>query len=287
MNKAPITPAAPPVFEEVRLPTVELPPVAGLWPDEKFKESVRALGILEPLLVERAGRGFRLLAGRRRLVAARLAGLDSVPCRILERGSVMGAVVTLAENFQRKANPASEVEAIEELLKTTKSWQEIAEATGLPAAKLAERVRLIDKLHPELLAAFKAGKIAPGPAWAITKLPTAKQEKLVALLKKRPEITGADVREARGAVAKKKKPAQETTADGGDFAHVALSPDPVENVLEFVRRARVFALALPATWGPLSMCLEEAEGVGVRLQATFKAKAEKQKEKSDGEAVEA
>lgn len=266
MKQLPLVPEEPLAFEERTLQTSELPPVAGLWPDDAFIESVKAMGILEPLIVEKRGRGFVLLAGRRRLIAARKAGLETVPVRIVATGSVAGASITLAENLHRRTNPASEVEAIQELLKTAATWQEIAAATGLPVAKLAQRARLIEKLAPELLDAFKAGKLAPGPAWAATRLSKARQASLVKVLAKKGELSSADV---RGARVKQKVAAMPAEIAFG----VVLTGDPVGDVLSLVRGARQAAAPLSSEWTPALLCLEEAEGVLVRLRERMDERA--------------
>ncbi|MFH0878392.1 MAG: ParB/RepB/Spo0J family partition protein, partial [Lentisphaerota bacterium] len=64
-------------------------------------ESVRARGVLHPVLVRRAGEGFELIAGRRRLEAARAAGLQDVPAMIMEASDLQCAELFLVENLQR------------------------------------------------------------------------------------------------------------------------------------------------------------------------------------------
>jgi ParB family chromosome partitioning protein len=68
----------------------------------ELAESVRAVGILQPLVVRRAGEGYELIAGERRLRAAKMAGLGSVP--VVERAASDDELLTLAlvENLQRE-----------------------------------------------------------------------------------------------------------------------------------------------------------------------------------------
>ena len=73
--------------------------------DEGTKDlvtSIRRLGILVPLIVRREGDGYILVAGHRRLTAAREAGLDTVPVIVKENEKVKAAEITFAENFFRK-----------------------------------------------------------------------------------------------------------------------------------------------------------------------------------------
>ena len=68
----------------------------------ELAESIRRYGILQPLTVRRAGGDFELIAGERRLRAARLAGLREVPCLIARVGEEDSALLALIENLQRR-----------------------------------------------------------------------------------------------------------------------------------------------------------------------------------------
>ena len=65
-------------------------------------QSIQALGLLQPLTVRRGTAGWELVAGERRLRAARLAGLDKVPCLPIQVDSQMTSLLALTENLQRK-----------------------------------------------------------------------------------------------------------------------------------------------------------------------------------------
>ena len=64
--------------------------------------SIRSCGILQPLTVRRAGEGYELVAGERRLRAARIAGLREVPCLVAQVGEEDSALLALMENLQRR-----------------------------------------------------------------------------------------------------------------------------------------------------------------------------------------
>ncbi|WP_022803153.1 ParB/RepB/Spo0J family partition protein [Deinococcus ficus] len=75
-------------------------------------ESVRERGILQPVLVRRLGSGYELIAGERRLRAARLAGLTEIPATVREATDEEADVLAALENLQREdLNPLDEVEA--------------------------------------------------------------------------------------------------------------------------------------------------------------------------------
>ena len=69
---------------------------------EELADSIRALGILQPLTVRRRNDRWELVAGERRLRAARLAGLDQVPCLAIQTDSQSSSLLALVENLQRK-----------------------------------------------------------------------------------------------------------------------------------------------------------------------------------------
>jgi len=86
---------------------------------EELAESIRAQGVLQPLLVKPDGDGrrYRVIAGERRLRAAHLAGLTEVPVRILNLTDEEARVVALLENLQREdLNPYEETVGVLELL---------------------------------------------------------------------------------------------------------------------------------------------------------------------------
>ena len=66
-------------------------------------ESIRQYGVLNPLTVRRtAGGGYELVAGERRLRAARVAGLTDVPCLLINADGEDSSVIALVENLQRR-----------------------------------------------------------------------------------------------------------------------------------------------------------------------------------------
>ena len=94
-------------------------------------ESLKTIGLLQPVLVSRAGERYRLVAGERRVRAARLAGWQEIDARILEADCHPG-LAQLAENTQRSSlTPAEMLDAVERLTNAGLSAAEIAAATGI------------------------------------------------------------------------------------------------------------------------------------------------------------
>ena len=69
---------------------------------QETAESIRQYGVLQPLTVRKAGGAYELVAGERRLRAARLAGLTEVPCLLADVDEEASGMLALVENLQRR-----------------------------------------------------------------------------------------------------------------------------------------------------------------------------------------
>jgi ParB family chromosome partitioning protein len=113
---------------------------------EELADSIRALGLLQPLLVRPADSGYELVAGERRFRAAQQAGLAEVPVLVVEtddRGSLERALV---ENIHREdLNPIEEASAYRQLLEEGGLTQEqLAQRLGRNRVTIANSLRLLD-----------------------------------------------------------------------------------------------------------------------------------------------
>jgi ParB/RepB/Spo0J family partition protein len=175
----------------------ELPKtINGPEPDAAMVRSVRSLGILQPLLLADRGKGFEVLDGRRRLLAAREAELPKVPCIVAlnAQGVPIKRVLTIVANRRRSMNWQSEFAAVEELLGKGYSEQQLVEATGIGKNELRRLLRL-RQLVNSLRLAFVDGELNASVAEAAAKLPAAAQHRLSKKLGDG-RITLKDVREA-------------------------------------------------------------------------------------------
>jgi len=135
---------------------------------EELAASIREQGVLQPLLVRRVPGGYELIAGERRLRAARLAGLERIPvlCRRIEDDKKLE--LALIENIQREnLNPIEEAQAYRELQSINKYTQEeVARRVGKDRTTVANSIRLLtlpDFVKNELT----AGQISAGHARAL------------------------------------------------------------------------------------------------------------------------
>lgn len=135
---------------------------------ESLAASVRENGILQPLLVQPEGDGYRLIAGHRRLEAARIAGLDEAPIVVRDQAGDNVLLLALVENLQRAdLSPLDEAAAYRELSRRFGlSTEEIAARTGKSRSAVANSVRLLD-LTPEVKEMLDGGRLSEGHARAL------------------------------------------------------------------------------------------------------------------------
>lgn len=119
-------------------------------PLAELADSIRRHGILQPLTVRRTKTGWELVAGERRLRAAKLAGLDTVPCLQIRAEDQESALLALIENIQRKdLHYFEEAAAIAAYLRQSGVTQEEAAALlGRSPSALANKLRLL-RLSPD------------------------------------------------------------------------------------------------------------------------------------------
>lgn len=134
----------------------------------ELTESIKQYGVLQPLLVQKKGRYYEIIAGERRWRASRAAGLKEVPCIVREFSRQETMEVSLIENIQREdLNPIEEAEAYKTLSDEFHLTQEeIARKVGRSRAAVTNSLRLL-KLTPEVRQMVVAGDLSMGHARAI------------------------------------------------------------------------------------------------------------------------
>lgn len=120
---------------------------------EELAESIRRYGILQPLTVRQTAGGWELVAGERRLRAARLAGLREVPCLLSQADRQESAALALVENLQRQdLHYLEEAAALRRLVEDYGLTQEeVARRLGKSPSAVANKLRLL-RLSPECAA---------------------------------------------------------------------------------------------------------------------------------------
>lgn len=151
---------------------------------EELAESIRAHGVLQPILIRRlADERYEIVAGERRWRAAQLASLDKVPVFIKEISDEAAMAMGLIENIQRQdLNPVEQAMGLRRLGEEFHmTHDEIAQAVGKSRASITNLLRLLN-LEPSVSVLLQEGKIDMGHARALLSLAHIDQMKVAHLV---------------------------------------------------------------------------------------------------------
>jgi len=142
-------------------------------------DSIRQHGVLQPLLVRPFGEGYQLVAGERRLIAAKKAGLEIVPCRVMQLTDRQVCEVSLEENIKRQdLNVLEKAAAFQDYLnKFQCPIEELARRLSLDRSTVSNMLRLLELPEP-LKAEVRSGQLSAGHARALLSLPESTQLEL-------------------------------------------------------------------------------------------------------------
>jgi ParB family chromosome partitioning protein len=184
-----------------------------VFDDEKLKElaaSIREQGVIQPVIVHRAGGGYELIAGERRWRASRLAGLKTIPALVKEATKRELLEMALIENIQREdLNPLEAAEAYKRLQDEFKLTQEdLARRVGKERSTVTNFLRILG-LPKEVKHELAAGSLSMGHAKALLSLERSRDQIQAALM-----ITkkGLSVREAEALASRLKNPPKDKKA---------------------------------------------------------------------------
>jgi ParB family transcriptional regulator, chromosome partitioning protein len=191
-------------------------------------ESIRQHGVIQPILVTETIDGYTLVAGERRVRAARIAGHERIPAIVRQLADREQLELALVENLQREdLDPMEAARAYRQLMDDFSFTQEdLAIRVGRARSTVANTLRLLD-LHPAVQDAVAASLISEGHARALAGLPTEAQA---------PAVTSViaddlSVRQTEELVRRVREPRPERIA-------TQTAPDPdVERVEEDLRRS--------------------------------------------------
>ncbi len=144
-------------------------------------DSIKAQGIVQPLIVRETAEGFELIAGERRWRAAQLIGLKEVPVILREADDRAVLELALIENLQREnLNPMEEAQGYSQLIQQFELKQEeVATKVGKSRVAVTNALRLL-KLPQPVQDHIREGRLSVGHAKVILGLPTDKQQQLAA-----------------------------------------------------------------------------------------------------------
>ena len=174
--------------------------------DEKLKDlmaSIKEKGILQPILVREKDGQHEVIAGERRLRAARALDLEKIPAIVKDVTDQEAFIIALIENIQREElNPIEEAEAYRKLIEEFKYTQEeVARSVGKDRSTVSNLLRVL-RLPTEIRKSVYDGEISIGHARALLSVEIpAEQKKIFALIVKK----GLSVREVENIVQSKTK----------------------------------------------------------------------------------
>ncbi len=138
---------------------------------EALAETIRARGILQPLLVRRKGTRYELVAGERRLRAAKIAGVEKIPIVIVDVDARDRLELSLLENIQREdLNPIEEAQAYKTMLdRLGLTQEELASKLGVDRSSVANMIRLLS-LPEDVKKEISSGRLTAGHGRALLAL---------------------------------------------------------------------------------------------------------------------
>jgi ParB family chromosome partitioning protein len=160
----------------------------------ELSDSIKKVGLLQPILVRPMGEGYQIIAGERRWRACRQAGLERVPVRVRTSTEIESLEMALIENLQRKdLNPIEEARGYRRLLTEHRMTQaELADKVSKSRSTVTNALRLLD-LPEEVQETVYQGAMSAGHARAVLSVP---DEAARLKLAKRIVDDGLSVREA-------------------------------------------------------------------------------------------
>ncbi len=221
--------------------------------DDALKElasSIEENGVIQPIIVQKMGEGYRIVAGERRWRAARIAGLSVIPAIVRDLTDRQTMEQALIENIQREdLNPIEEALAMQNLLKSHKLTQEqLAKKLGKPRATVANTMRILN-LDESLQEFVSRGDLSEGHAKVILSLKEKGDQRKVADIIMTRDM---NVRQAEAFVKKyieaQNNPSKKAEVENTDI-RVELSSKEVETKLKKNLGAKVKIKVLDSTSG--------------------------------------
>jgi ParB family chromosome partitioning protein len=192
-------------------------------------ESIHQHGVIQPILVTETIDGYQLVAGERRVRAARMAGLERIPAIVRQLADRQQLELALVENLQREdLDPMEAAHAYQQLIDDFAfSQEDLATRVGRARSTVANTLRLLD-LHATVQDAIASGRVTEGHARALGGLPTEGQARVVGMVINE----GLSVRQTEELVRRIREPREQR-----EPAPTVPSDTDVERVEEDLRRS--------------------------------------------------
>ncbi len=160
-------------------------------------DSIREVGLLQPVLVRPAGDGFELIAGERRWRAAKRAGMSSIPALVRDSDDPSALEQALVENVQREElNPLEEAGAYQQLIEDFRlTHEQLASRVGRSRASISNTLRLL-QLPPSIQRAVRERQLTMGHARALLGSPDRSFQETLARLAIKDDLSVRAVEDA-------------------------------------------------------------------------------------------
>jgi ParB family chromosome partitioning protein len=183
---------------------------------DELAESIRRVGVIQPLVVMEVDGGYEVVAGHRRLLAARRVGLVALPCLVRSARDADPTALKLHENlYRQELTPVEEAAFFAELLPTCENDTDNLAALVKQSRTYVENRLLLLKGDPDVLAAVAQREISLGVAEELNKIPDPKDRVYYLGWAKQTGATRATVRQWRATLAAQSTPAPAAEAPGG------------------------------------------------------------------------
>ena len=188
----------------------------------ELAESIKAQGVMQPVLVRSVGDGYEIIAGERRVRAASIAGLLEVPVIIKQVPDNAALAMALIENIQREdLNPLEEAHGVQRLIREFDfTHEQAAQAIGRSRSATSNLLRLTNLATPVQQMVLD-GKLDMGHARALLALSAAQQIQLGnRIAAEQLSVRATEALVARGGAAKARKAAKKTPARARDIVRL-------------------------------------------------------------------
>lgn len=200
----------------------------------QLSESVKAHGILQPIVVRHLGERYQIVAGERRLRAAQEAGLESVPIRVVNFNDQEALEAALVENIQRSdLNPIEKALGFKDYLdRFNLNQEQLAKRLGLARSTVSNLVNLLE-LAPEVQDGIRLGQISEAHAKLLKGV--RNKERQIALYKQIVAM-GLSVKATEALIRERKEDDAEHSSENGEIAPAAEKSAHVKGIEDELRQ---------------------------------------------------
>lgn len=203
-----------------------------VFDEEKLEElaaSIKEHGLIQPVILRKAGKGYEIVAGERRWRASRIIGIKEIPCIVKELSDEENMLLAIIENMQREdLNPIEEAEGLKQMIDTYGLTQEeVSKSVGKSRPYIANSLRLL-KLPEGIIQYLSEGQLSAGHAKVLAGVEDEKRQLQFAeeTVKK-----GISVRQLEKMIREDKPKGRGKTASKGKDADVKKVEDDLKDAL--------------------------------------------------------